>query len=127
MPACFARAVQAISLCLPLVEFLADKAEKSLSVTCRGGGPGSDVLGVVHYLDSECIRGVRLRVLILDLVKEWAQAWRKVNNEIAAVHMHSTYAAFDTVPQLGRSQGAAQLGGRLGAGDHEQVRLSHLQ
>jgi hypothetical protein len=48
--------------------------EETISVTCVGGGPGSDLLGILKYLESRK-RKTQLNCQTYDAVTAWGETW----------------------------------------------------
>jgi hypothetical protein len=74
---------------------LFDRAE--LSITCIGGGPGSDLLGVIKLLLSqESEKTPRVMTYICDLEKMWIDSWGDVGSKLPEeVRLHTVYCQQD--------------------------------
>lgn len=59
---------------------------ESLRVTCLGGGPGSDLIGILKYLDENREReGVKkLKCYLLDREQAWADSWTELDESLQA-------------------------------------------
>jgi len=66
----------AISKCKTLKELFA--TADHVHIACIGGGPGSEILGVLKYLDDE--EKPSLRFDILDLEVNWSETWSGVDD-----------------------------------------------
>lgn len=62
-----------------------DEEAKKVSVTCVGGGPGSDLVGVLKFIERNRMEPA-LRFMLLDREKLWSDAWygvdAKLNNPL---------------------------------------------
>ena len=63
-------------------------------VICLGGGPGSDVVGLLKFLDDEEIE-CKLFVDIVDGCLEWQATWRDLAYELDTNSLHTTYVTHD--------------------------------
>lgn len=70
-------------------------AEKRLRVTCLGGGPGSDLVGVLKYM-SKSSRSPALFCEIVDGCLQWKQTWSDLafNLELGSP-LHTDYVIHD--------------------------------
>ena len=59
---------------------------ESLRVTCIGGGPGSDLIGVLKYLDENRERESvkKLKCYLLDREQAWADSWTELDESLQA-------------------------------------------
>lgn len=78
-------------------EALQDLLLKSdLSLTCVGGGPGSDFLGVLKWLILEDANINKFRCAMLDRERAWCSSWFEVDSKADAPFNVSTfYDTFD--------------------------------
>ena len=74
--------------CTPTLTKLFKKSE--VHVSCVGGGPGSDLLGLLKYV-SEHHNCPTLRCHLLDGENAWADAWSDVDQKLQAPCKISTY------------------------------------
>jgi len=82
----------AIKSCRPLMELL---QKPLLRVHGIGGGPGSDAVGVLHYLESQGL-APRLGFSFYDKVKEWLLVWQDVWLSLPTrITLNATYVPFD--------------------------------
>src|SRR6516164_2783335 len=79
---------QAISSTTELVELF--KCPK-VNVSCVGGGPGSDLLGILKYLSFGKNKCTNVRCHLLDGENAWADAWSDVDQKLASQCTISTY------------------------------------
>jgi SAM-dependent methyltransferase len=67
--------MQLISFCPPLRKLL---ARKSVEVACLGGGPGSDLLGVLKHMIQTQSKETCLTCYIFDKERAWGDSWSDV-------------------------------------------------
>ena len=72
----------------PQLVTLFNKTE--VQVSCVGGGPGSDLLGILKYI-SESSQCPTLRCHLLDGENAWADAWSDVDQKLTSPCKISTY------------------------------------
>lgn len=53
-------------------------AKDSIEVACLGGGPGSDLLGLLKYLIRNGVSGISLTCFIFDKERAWGDSWSGV-------------------------------------------------
>lgn len=63
---------------------------EAVTMTCIGGGPGSDLLGVLKYLINSD-RSPILRCTLYDREEAWGESWQDVDKKIGAALRISTY------------------------------------
>ena len=63
--------------------------EQRLTLTCIGGGPGSDLLGVLKYLD-EYNKAPQIMCYLLDRERLWNETWGDVGSKVGTEFMLST-------------------------------------
>ncbi len=51
---------------------------KSVEVACLGGGPGSDLLGILKYMMNAGIKDTKLTCYIFDKERAWGDSWSDV-------------------------------------------------
>jgi len=56
--------------------------KKSLEVACLGGGPGSDLLGILKYLITEGTSDLSLKCYIFDKERAWGDSWSDVASQL---------------------------------------------
>jgi hypothetical protein len=61
-----------------------------VNLSCVGGGPGSDLLGVLKYV-SNLKNPPVLRCHLLDGENAWADAWSDVDQKLQSLSTISTY------------------------------------
>jgi hypothetical protein len=61
-----------------------------LSISCLGGGPGSDFIGILKYC-LESSKTLDLRVEILDKDRAWSESWKDVDKKLHAPFRISTF------------------------------------
>jgi hypothetical protein len=65
----------------------------SLRVSCIGGGPGSDLMGVIKYLSENANEPVKkLTCYLLDGEQAWADTWTEIGDAIAADYFRVSVA-----------------------------------
>ena len=52
--------------------------QKSVEVACLGGGPGSDLLGILKYMINADIKANQLTCYIFDKERAWGDSWSDV-------------------------------------------------
>jgi hypothetical protein len=64
-------------------------ADKKLRLTCVGGGPGSEIIGVLKYLDKFSSKEPveKLTCYLLDREQAWADTWTEFDDSFTA-HLH---------------------------------------
>jgi hypothetical protein len=65
------------------------------SICCIGGGPGSDILGILRYIYNNCIQIPRLTFYIFDRMYHWQSEWVDIWNELDNTHTTMMYHLFD--------------------------------
>jgi hypothetical protein len=71
---------------------------KDLQISCIGGGPGSDLIGILKYLDNQSQSELvsSLTAYMLDKQQAWADTWVAVNQKLGInVNFTSAYQIFD--------------------------------
>jgi hypothetical protein len=56
--------------------------QQSIEVTCLGGGPGSDLLGVLKYLIRNSSKNLSLKCYIFDKERSWGDSWSDVASQL---------------------------------------------
>jgi len=71
-------------------------------IACLGGGPGSDLIGVLKYLESMPDEPVQeLQCWQLDNEQNWQEAWAGVNAQLnAKTRFHSFYMTLDATNRM---------------------------
>jgi hypothetical protein len=63
----------------------------TINVSCMGGGPGSDFLGILKFLTLEAPQNVRkLACLLCDRERSWREAWCDVDKKLSSSFSTST-------------------------------------
>jgi hypothetical protein len=57
-------------------------SKKSIEVACLGGGPGSDLLGVLKYLIRAEAKDLTLKCYIFDKERAWGDSWSDVASQL---------------------------------------------
>lgn len=57
---------------------------KSIEVACLGGGPGSDLLGILKYLIVTGAKDLNLKCYIFDKERSWGDSWSDVASVLKA-------------------------------------------
>jgi hypothetical protein len=77
-------------------------------VSCIGGGPGSDVIGVLKYLDENrrCDDVSRVTFYLLDREQAWADTWTELDESLSMdIHLNTNFQPLDvTNPESWRLQ-----------------------
>lgn len=82
--------------------------EQDARLSCIGGGPGSDLIGVLKYIDycneKEPVRAIT--AYLLDREQAWSDTWTEVNTKFDLdIKFHSAFQPFDvTLPNSWESQ-----------------------
>ncbi|WP_157754183.1 hypothetical protein [Lysobacter capsici] len=82
--------------------------DENLRLTCVGGGPGSDIIAVLKYLDdnktSEPVK--KLTCYLLDKEQAWADTWTELDDQLNSdVSLHANFQPLDvTAPDSWASQ-----------------------
>jgi hypothetical protein len=82
--------------------------EETLRISCIGGGPGSDFVGVLKYIDkykeSEPVQN--LTCYILDREQAWADTWTEINTSLDVdVGLNTNFQPLDVlIPDSWRAQ-----------------------
>lgn len=58
--------------------------KKSIEVACLGGGPGSDLLGILKYLIQTGAKDLNLKCYIFDKERAWGDSWSDVASVLKA-------------------------------------------
>lgn len=70
----------------------------SLRVTCVGGGPGSDIIGLLKYLD-ECNDTEKVKKVtcyLLDREQAWADTWTELDDSLSVdLLLHANFQPLD--------------------------------
>jgi hypothetical protein len=69
----------------------------NLKVACIGGGPGSDVLGVVKYVENSAYPRTRLNFVVLDREAGWNTPRQALMNTFAGGRVRESYQHVDLV------------------------------
>lgn len=68
---------------------------EKVNVTCVGGGPGSEILGILKYISREN-KTPFVRFTLFDKESGWAECWNDVDEKLTSqVHISTFYQAFD--------------------------------
>ena len=80
-----------------LQQFLGTLAQnrKEISVCCIGGGPGSEVLGLVQWTKLHQLDLAQLNVLVTDKFSEWQENWEAVQQHINTTIRKPSAAQFN--------------------------------
>lgn len=57
-------------------------AKNSIEVACLGGGPGSDLLGILKYLIRTGAKDLSLKCYIFDKERAWGDSWSDVASQL---------------------------------------------
>jgi hypothetical protein len=58
-------------------------SNNSIEVTCLGGGPGSDLLGILKYLIRSNAKNLSLKCYIFDKERSWGDSWSDVASQLS--------------------------------------------
>lgn len=82
-----------------LIEQKVDQVEQETQVTCIGGGPGSDLLGIlkqVEFLNVNDLRPRKLRFLLFDRESAWNESWIDVDKKLrSTLNLSTHFEQFD--------------------------------
>ncbi|MBC7816510.1 MAG: hypothetical protein IAG10_06460, partial [Planctomycetaceae bacterium] len=82
--------------------------DDKIRISCIGGGPGSDIIAILKYLDECCDReGVRkVSCYLLDREQAWADTWTELDDQMnVGVQLNANFQPLDvTVPASWKSQ-----------------------
>lgn len=82
--------------------------EQEARISCIGGGPGSDLIGVLKFIESrnQYEPVTAMTAYLLDREHAWSDSWAEVNKKLKmAIQFHSAFQPFDvTVPTSWESQ-----------------------
>jgi hypothetical protein len=84
-----------------------DKAQ----VTCVGGGPGSDLLGVLKYTDKTA-KTPNLKFFLYDREQAWSESWSDVDDKVGKT-ISTYFQPFDVTDPTTWKQNAKYLGSDL--------------
>lgn len=74
-------------------------AGEALSVACLGGGPGSDLLGILKYMIQNQ-RGSALTCYLFDRERAWGDSWSEVAKPLKAdFHLYPVFQQLDVTDQ----------------------------
>lgn len=83
-------------------------ASETIRVSCIGGGPGSDIIAVLKYLDENKSDEPVKKVIcyLLDKEQAWADSWTELDDSLeASVSLHANFQPLDvTDPNSWSSQ-----------------------
>lgn len=68
--------------------FFFSQSQKTISVCCLGGGPGSDIFGLLRFLDSMDTKPI-LQASIYDRESLWGETWNSISTEL--MHKHGIF------------------------------------
>jgi len=67
------------------------KSSDAVQLTCIGGGPGSDFLGILKYLDQRDLTP-DLKCILFDKEEAWGECWMDVDDKLESANVNiSTY------------------------------------
>jgi ribosomal protein RSM22 (predicted rRNA methylase) len=73
-------------------------AEKTLRVSCVGGGPGSDIIALIKYLTAKSSKEPCEKVIcyLLDREQAWADTWTELDESPnSKIHLNVNFQALD--------------------------------
>jgi len=69
--------------------------QEAVQIACIGGGPGSDLLGVLKYCEEAGVKP-RLKFLLSDREQVWGESWEDIDNQITGdLQLRSVYQQLD--------------------------------
>lgn len=85
----------------PQLDALFDRSQ--LNISCIGGGPGSDFLGILKYI-IENDKRPQLRVNLFDKEPAWSECWNDVDEKLQSqLRISTSFVPFDAqIKKLGR-------------------------
>lgn len=77
-------------------------SEETVRVSCVGGGPGSDIIAVLKYLDEEKAEPVKKVICyLLDKEQAWADTWTELDDSLEVdVSLHANFQPLDVASPL---------------------------
>ncbi|MFO0662993.1 MAG: hypothetical protein U0174_03525 [Polyangiaceae bacterium] len=72
-------------------------AQEKVQATCVGGGPGSDLLGVLKFLDGQSYKP-RLKFFLYDREQAWSESWSDVDDKVGA-EISTYFQPFDVADE----------------------------
>ena len=102
MHACVTYHVAETEMCAFLPDDLSRR--DSINVCSIGGGPGSDVAGLLFFLHIHYPNCRQLKVIVCDIYPEWSYAWKAVLNHLPKdlrAKVKVTYVHFDMLKTSG--------------------------
>ena len=73
--------------------------EKKLNISCIGGGPGSDLVGVLKYVE-KAGKKPALRFTLLDKEATWSESWCDVDEKLStSLHTNVNFQPFDVTDE----------------------------
>jgi hypothetical protein len=69
--------------------------QQAVQIACIGGGPGSDLLGILKYCEEAEVKA-RLKFLLTDREQIWGESWEDIDNQIdGGLQLRSVYQQLD--------------------------------
>lgn len=68
--------------------------KREISVSCLGGGPGSDLLGILKYVNKNK-KMVALKCRVYDREERWRESLSSVCNQLSSCHIFPTFRPLD--------------------------------
>jgi hypothetical protein len=67
----------------------------TVNVSCLGGGPGSDFLGILKFMALTSVRATKLKCLLCDKERSWREAWYDVDSKIPTTSFSTSTTFWD--------------------------------
>jgi hypothetical protein len=74
--------------------------KQDIEIACIGGGPGSDLVGILKYLVENNKRPDRVWCDILDAELAWNETWRYVNKQLDVYNINTNSVPFDVTERV---------------------------
>ena len=75
-------------------------SQKKIEVACLGGGPGSDLLGILKYMINAGIKATQLTCYIFDKERAWGDSWSDVAIQLnAPFQLNPVFQQMDVTDQ----------------------------
>jgi hypothetical protein len=74
--------------------------EEQINISCIGGGPGSDFLGILKYIINDTNKTPQLRVNLFDKEPAWSECWNDVDEKLRSqLRISTSFVPFDITDQ----------------------------
>lgn len=84
-----------------------------IKTTCIGGGPGSDLLGILKYC-MEINQSKRLSFILFDREEAWAESWEDIGDKLDSdLRINSSFQRLDIIDEKSWSEKSKYLNSNL--------------